>query len=556
MKNASLLLLLLFGWLTSTWAKDITPQEAREAALKAVRRQALGFNGTVDSVEPVTYNGSIAYYVVRFVPQGWALISADDGTTPLLGYSTTGTFTLNNAPDNLQGWMNGYADQIVRVASMSNATRHSGWAELDQAPVTTRAAFDKVAPLITVHWNQSGYYKKYCPTNNSGQAIVGCVAVAMGQAMSVCRYPARPVGDHSYYAPDFGTQYINYDKEPAYNWNNILSGANNLDDVARLLWHCGVAVDMNYGISGSGAQSSAIATALQRNFSYPSSVTYYSRASYNGDWKMLIVNELHGGRAVCYSGHDPKGGYGHCFNLDGYDGNNMFHVNWGWGGTGDGYFPLDNLSDAQMGMDYTASQGVIVGIRPPSDRPSDIMLSETVVKEQQPAGTVVAEVTVSSEAVNPQYTYSVRGTYSPILHDYIKVPFTIEDGMLKTTEILKAADRQEWIIEITATNTANRASYSKTFTIYVMSSDEAEASPASGVTLKYEKETAKLIIASARHVTYTLYTAEENIIGEGELDNSQAEILLAAESTNACLLQLTTAAGSKTIRIILKKTEE
>jgi hypothetical protein len=115
--------------------------------------------------------------------------------------------------------------------------------------------------------------------------------------------------------------YINYDKEPAYNWNNILSGANDRDDVARLLWHCGVAVKMNYGTDGSGTQTSYIPAALQRNFSYPNSVKFYSRKDFsNSDWNDLILNELKAGRAVAYSGYDPKKSYGHCFNLDGYNG--------------------------------------------------------------------------------------------------------------------------------------------------------------------------------------------------------------------------------------------
>lgn len=557
MRKTNLIILFLLSWCIGVFAKNVSSVEASRAAVKAMEKQVPGFRGKVASVHPVSYEGTLAYYVVNFSPQGWVLISADDCITPLLGYSSVGAFTLQNVPDNLRGWLNGYADEIVRGVNSANTTRHKGWAELDKAAVHTRAAEDKVDPLITVNWNQGGAYQKYCPSNSNGKAVVGCVAVAMAQAMSVCRYPARPVGEHRYDSRLYGALYINYDEEPAYNWNNILTGANGLDDVARLLWHCGVALNMDYGPDASGTQTARIPEALQRNFSYPSSVAYYSRASYSGDWKMLILNELHGGRAVCYAGQDPKGGYGHCFNLDGYAGNGMFHVNWGWGGTGNGYFPLDGLRDAAMDMDYTAQQGVVVGIRPPSDRPSDIQLSATVVKEQQPAGATVAEVTVSSEATNPQYVYSVRGTYSPILHDYIQVPFTIENGTLKTTEVLKASDRQEWVIEITVTNINNQASYSKTFTIYVLSAEEAEASPASGVTLKYDKETKDLSLASTKHVTYTLYTAEENVIAEGELEMEGANVVipLKDEATSSCTLQLTTAAGSKNIRIILKNNE-
>lgn len=549
-------LLLLFYAATVGHAKDITPQAASQAAIKAMQKQVPHFSGNVQSITPIFYENVKVYYAINFEPKGWVLIAADDAVSPILGYSPNGAFTIQNMSDNCSGWLSNYSDEISRVIRQDNSIQHNGWKELNKISAVTRAADDEVAPLITVNWNQSKPYNKYCPSNSSGQAIVGCVAVAMAQAMTVCQYPQRPSGEYSYSSPNYGTQYINYNQEPVYNWNAILSGANNKDDVARLLWHCGVSIDMNYGVDGSGTQSSYIATALRRNFGYTESVKYYSRSGYSGDWKSLIVNELKGGRAVCYSGADLKKGYGHCFNLDGYDGNNMFHVNWGWGGANNGYFPLDGLKDATMDMDYTAQQGVVIGIRPPSDKPSDIQLSANTVKEKQPVGTVVAQVAVSSEATNPSYEYSLRGKYSPILHTYITVPFTIESGELKTTKELDASSTQEWTFDITVKNTNNGASYTKTFTIYVISASETELSPASGITLKYDKEKKILTLKSSKHVTYAFYTAEEDILDEGELNkNESKEIPLTNITSTSCSLQLATTVGSKTIRIILKKTE-
>lgn len=147
---------------------------------------------------------------------------------------------------------------------------------------------------------------------------------------------------------------------------------------------------------------------------------------------------------------------------------------------------MDGLRDATMDMDYTAQQGVVVGIRQPSDSPSDIALSNTTVKEKQPAGTVVGKITVESEATNPTYEYSVRGEYSIILHDYIKAPFIVENGELKTTETLNKEDG-DWIIEITATNVSNKLSYTKQFTIHVASTSETEETPTSKVSMKYDK---------------------------------------------------------------------
>lgn len=550
-----LLLCSVFTW-AGINAKEVNKGTASLTAVKAIEKYVPGFSGNVQSVTPVVHEGMNAYYVVNFAPQGWVLVAADDAVTPVLGYSPTGHFETKNQPVNVSGWLGNYAYEIADVIRQKVDTQHKGWKELDRA--ASRAATDKVSPLIKVTWNQSGSYNKYCPSDADGRALVGCVAVAMAQAMSVAQWPERPVGSYSYQSSRYGSMYINYDNEPAYNWNAILTGANGKDDVARLLWHCGVAVNMGYGPDGSGTQSSYVPSALKRNFSYPESVAYYSRSGYSGDWKMLIVNELQAGRAVYYSGADLKNGYGHAFNLDGYDGNNMFHVNWGWGGQNDGYFPLDGLKDATMDMDYTAQQAVVVGIRPPSDKPSDITLSATTVKENQPAGTVVAQVTVSSEATNPEYEYKLQGTYSAILHDYIKVPFTIENGELKTTDVLKESDRKEWTMDITATNKANKASITKTFTITVLSSEEASYLPTTGVGLKYDKSSQVLTLTSSlQTVDYGIYTQEDDLIAEGVLESGAGVQQSVADlATTAIHVHLKNVSGSKTIRIILKKEEE
>lgn len=548
------ILFLFCLWLfAALQAKEVSKDVATNAAIAVMGQYVPGFQGSVQSVKEVTYKGEKSYYIVQFTPQGWVLIAADDRSTPVLGYSPKGTFRSEGQPENLKAWLNGYDEQIYFHAHQQG-TRHEKWETLGQKPAT-RAATDKISPLITVNWNQGRPYNQFCPSNTSGTAVVGCVAVAMAQAMSVVQYPAKPQGQYSYVSPTYGTLYIDYDQEPAYDWNAIMTGANGKVEVARLLYHCGVSIDMNYGVDGSGTQTSYIPKALVRNFGYPSSVKYYSRTNYDGDWEQLILNELKAGRAVCYSGADLKKGYGHCFNLDGYDGT-FFHVNWGWGGSNNGYFPIDGLRDNTMNMDYTAQQGVVVGIRPPSDRPSDILLSNGTVKEKQPAGTVIGAISVDSEATNPEYEFSIRGEYSIVLHDYIKAPFVIEEGELKTTEILDKEDG-DWTIEITVTNTQNHASLSKTFTIYVTDASETAESPASNVALGYDKTKQELSLTSLKQVSFLLYTSSEDVIAEGTLAAGGTETISLSEvDADYCILRLTNASGHKEIKIITQNKKE
>lgn len=455
-------------------AKEVSVSIASSKALAIMKERVAGFDASVSSVTPVSHNGVKAYYVVQLAPQGWVLISADDTTEPLIGYSADGQYSVDNQSETMRSVMECYATRIVdRARHLSHVA--TGWETKSAAAMATRATTsDNVEPLIKVKWNQSGSYKKYCPSNSQGQAIVGCVAVAMAQAMSVARWPLHASGEYSYTDPTYGTQYINYDNEPAYDWDDIIAGNNNKDGAARLLWHCGVSVNMQYGVSGSGTQDSYIATALKRNFSYPSSVRYVKRSSYDGDWNELILNELKNGRAVCLSGQDLKNGYGHCFNLDGYS-NGAYHVNWGWGGSNNGYFELNALKDLTMNMDYSnaAYQSVIVGIRQPSDKPSDIVLSNYSVAEGQAVGTVVGSIEVENEATTtPTYTYSVLGAYSAVFHRRLPAPFEVKDGSLVTTEVLKASDGNR-NITITATD-QNGASVSRDFTIKVTSADAVE----------------------------------------------------------------------------------
>lgn len=475
MKKTVLFILGLL--LASTgFAKEVTSDEASQAAMHLMEAKSVKVTD-VKSVEPMSQAGTVAYYVVNFAPEGWALISANDAVTPLLGYSDKGSFSVAEMPYNMRGWLDLKVQEMVEYSELSDE-RCTDWDKRTVEPksVGTKAS-SKIEPIIKVNWNQSAPYNKYCPSNSSGTAVVGCVAVAMAQAMSVAQYPARPQGYHAYNSPVFGSVYCDYDKEPNYNWANILSGANNYDDAARLLWHCGVSVSMEYTVGGSGAMTGTVPTALKKYFSYPSAVTYYSRESFaDSDWKALLINELENGRAVIYCGYPASGGAGHCFNLDGYDGSGAYHVNWGWGGAGNGYFTLDQLKSQVVPggsiMEFTVGHGMVINVRAPSDKPSDIKLSNTSVMENQPIGTVVGDVTVVNEATNHTYTFEVKGKKG--LFGYAKVPFEVKGGKLVTTEVIDASAYMDVVtgvascsVTITATDNTNNASVSKTFSISI-----------------------------------------------------------------------------------------
>lgn len=476
-KSALLILGLLLA--TTAFAKEVTQSEAVAVAQRMMKQRA---TTELEAVTPMNFDGKKAYYVVQY-KDGWALMSADDVASPMVAYSETGTFPVDNMPENLNGWLGMLAREVQSFKKISDV-RSTEWDRT--ATIQPMATDVTVSPLITVTWNQGSPYNKYCPSNANGTSYVGCVAVATAQAMSVIQYPPRPQGSISYSSDIYGTVSCNFDNEPDYNWANILSGANNMDDVARFLWHCGVSAKMNYTTSGSGTMTSYVPNALKTYFDYPNSVTYVSKDNYDdATWKEMVIAELQAGRPIIYCGYPSTGGAGHCFNIDGYN-NGSFHVNWGWGGSGDCYTTLSQLKSQVVPggsiMEFTVGHGMVVDLRAPNNNPQSISLSNKTVAINQPIGTVVGAVTVVSDAKNPTYTYEVYGKKNNFTGKYLTAPFEVVDGNLVTTSVLTADNFVEDIVlgtmtcevNIKATNTELGTSATGTFQIEMKGSTGIE----------------------------------------------------------------------------------
>jgi hypothetical protein len=458
---------------------------------------------TVKSIEKVG-RGTASYYIINFYPQGWAIISGDDTSKPIIGYSKEGQLGLDDMPTNMRGIMDGFAQEVKYIAE-KNTLPNPKW---DRPEPMIKANGESVDPLIKVHWNQSSPFNKYCPM---AKALVGCVAVAMSQAMSVQQYPDRPVGSISYRSATYGTLSINFDEQKAYNWNQIMNGSDNYDEVARLLMHAGMSVEMDYGEDGSGvpiSQLGRIVTALTKNFKYPNTVRLVRRDIYNGDWAQLMKNELNAGRAVIYNGLDTKNSSGHSFNVDGYNADGLFHCNWGWGGHGDAYFSLDGLG---YGSDfYDASHIVVIGIDAGYHSLRSIELSHSDIEEGLPVGSVVGQVTVNGEEVKSGMTIDVHGTYSKSSGKYQQVPFVFDNGLLKTSEILK--EGKEYTVEITVKDETGDE-LTQGFIVKVTEVLDL----GSATSLFYDRTTKIFTLNTKNNVSYTLKDSKGATIKEGSL---------------------------------------
>lgn len=318
----------------------------------------------------------------------FVMVSGEDLVTPILGYSTEGYFPVNNVNPEAQKWFENYKSQIIYVKENIKSTTEEitlKWRKYYENITVVQAAgrgAQAVNPLCQTKWNQAPNENGACPYSNqyNERCVTGCVATAMAQIMKFWNYPSQGVGSHSYNDQNFGTQAANFGAT-TYNWagmGNTLSSPN--ADVATLMYHCGVAVEMSYGVGATGGSSAFVVASLSPGqacaeyayktyFGYDaSSLQGVSRDNYiDANWISLLKGELDAGRPVQYAGFGQGGG--HTWVCDGYDQNNFFHQNWGWGGNSDGFFSLNNLDPTSLGAGggtggFNSRQQAVIGIKP------------------------------------------------------------------------------------------------------------------------------------------------------------------------------------------------
>jgi len=307
--------------------------------------------------------------------QGFVIVSGDDATKTILGYSDEGTFSVDNMPENLQSWLNFYQSEIkYAMESGRSATLP------DSVQTVALRSASAMSPLLgNIKWDQGEPYNILCPVNQTTkeQTVTGCVATAMAQIMMYHKWPVSGTGSNSYATTSYGTLSVDFSKT-SYDWNNMLDGYGGTSTlkqdtaVATLMYHCGVAVNMNYNTAGNGgsaAYNSDAARALINKFGFDADIQTCNRNLYtNTDWKNRIKSELDAARPVFYAGTTET--TGHAFVCDGYDSNNLFHINWGWGGMSNGYFELSALEPSSAGIGgatggYSQNQVIITGIQKP-----------------------------------------------------------------------------------------------------------------------------------------------------------------------------------------------
>ena len=379
----------------SIWAEHVTPEKALWLARDFMQQRVESGNrprkaqGTLELKPAQQVSGLYIFNVAD--DGGFVIVSNDDRSIPVLGFSDSGRIDPDNMPDNMRAWLQGYADEIKWLSEAIPFSSSQGGSAKAPHRVGNHPQ-TAIGPLVSTTWDQAEPYYNFCPMDGGLRSLTGCIATAMAQVMKYHEWPTATTVEIPEY--DCATLGKTLEALPAttFDWSNMLDdysgkyNATQASAVAKLMQYCGWSVQMMYTSGLSYSYTTSAVNALTTYFDYNSTVQYVGRSSYTyANWTDLIYHELREQRPVIYCGVSNLGGHG--FICDGYKyegSTDLFHINWGWGGKCDGYFVLSVMDPDYQGSvvvtygSFYTGQEAVIGIQKPSDKGSvlDVKVNE------------------------------------------------------------------------------------------------------------------------------------------------------------------------------------
>ena len=387
--------------------------------------------------------------------EGFVVVSSDDRTPSILGYSNTGGLDVGHLPCNVK-WLLSYYDTAI------------GLLKDDFKPSCNKIRSTEmnieIPAIVDTQWGQGDPYNALCPMHEGERCKTGCVATAMAQVMNHNRWPQSKTAD----VPQYVTEQLGISM-PAlsgkqFNWDNMTNSS-----IAELMLYCGQSVKMDYTTTGSGAMNNRVPEAMKDIFGYSTATNLVTRGSYSEEqWADMIYKELKEGYPVLYFGQSETDG-GHAFIIDGYaDG--KYHINWGWNGWCNGYFTLDELNPYMING-FNQSQEMVINAwrqagEEDTSRPKTVvteittgkrLLERTTTGEAFPPFTVT---TVVNSDMNSDATiqtglalYDDNGLIEVLAQD--SHDFTAVESYVANREVIISADIQSGEYRIVSVNRIN-----------------------------------------------------------------------------------------------------
>lgn len=465
----SLLLTVLFTEFSYSKAVDITSASSLASSFIANNSDSpkrssieLALYKTYKNKELISsFAPQNLFYIFNFSnDQGFIIIAADDRIDPVLGYSSSNDFDIAKAPALVLSWIENYKKQITNILAYSDEVAHPAWVEYEKSMNYRKRGITAVAPLLKTTWSQDANYYELCPKDpvTGKLSVTGCVATAMAQTLKYWNYPSSGRGQNTYTPPGgFGQLQVDFSKS-IYNYVNMpAKPTTSSTGIPLLMRDCGYAVNMQYSSNGSGAEVTgrtfaSAEKALVTNFGYSNSITSKERRFFsNMDWINLLKAEFAASRVVIYYGYNGNTQNGHCFLADGYDANNLIHINWGWAGSCDGYFNVSNLSPS-TGYNYATNDGALFGIQPASCNdgiaiPNEVCVGSTLTAYAPQTGGTWATSDESIVSIGKDGIIQAVNTGNVTLTYILPEATTCTNKMItKSISVVKRLDRPSFII--------------------------------------------------------------------------------------------------------------
>ena len=383
-----LLLLLSFQFCVQVNAQSVAHDLAKNIAVNflAAKKESNAKTNVVSNEHTLySSSGEALVYIFNFEGGGFVIVSADKSAEPVLAYSPTNSFLMDGINEAATDIVNAYAADISYAKKMKidvEPALKNKWEKAEMGDFSVKGHKSTVVgPLLTSTWNQDKYYNTLCPdeANSTGGTQMydfrvpnGCVALAMAQIMYYYRYPQKGYGVSNYNCPGYGR--LSADYTTGYDYDAMSDNATGFsNDIAKLCYHAGVSIKMNYNADGSGAQSQDVPMALSNRFLYKTGTLYSKESVSNAQWIAYLKTDLDKAMPVYYSACNNAGGvHGcHAFVCDGYDDRgttDMFHFNFGWGGSKNGFYTLSTIGDRNNPSEaYILRNNIIVGLTPQTE---------------------------------------------------------------------------------------------------------------------------------------------------------------------------------------------
>lgn len=483
MKKTILVAMVL--WTVSPMVgKERTVEEKRLLVRSVIESRCMA-RGKL-SAQPQTLAGNDVLTVMGYADGGFAIVANDDDLGGIIGYAD-GCFKMNSSLE----WYINAASEAMRMTQKERSAVYT------VSLCHEKLAETSIEPLLSSTWNQKEPYNGLCPKDDKGNNYPsGCVATAMSQIMYYHKYPERGIGSKTYsFKPTDGQGKIlsaNF-AETTYCWTLMKDNyvyksytAEEAEAVATLTLHCGVAVEMNYTPTGSGAYTTEARNGLISNFGYHPNIGVFYRNYYSlSEWMRMVYTELSQGRPIFYTGVDSSRG-GHAFVIDGYDTDGLVHVNWGWGADGgNGYFDIAllnssngqfcDLQDMLLGIDKPEHDGIEYESHIVSDDDLTVSIFGTMLNVnagdrlwnlcgfmwtgdlaillQAPSGqTYVLQRQTARDVLD---RYNVRSKIDGILGGFTKLPSDMVDGEYRLFVGAKNDHDNDWRLVRRPSNKVN-----------------------------------------------------------------------------------------------------